>query len=179
MGSQRVGHVWVTFTHSLTHVESMVQFKECYNLNRVFSSGTDKEPACQCRRCKRSSLIPGWGRFPPQLEIANYSSILAWKIPWTEGSGRLQPMSLQRVGHDWVTRHIYTHAILTILNISVHKYRRCFNLVALQFISIIFYGFHSTNFIPLLLYLSYIFYSFWYYWKSKCCFIFPFLDCYG
>ena len=37
---------------------------------------------------------------PPQLEIPTHSSILAWKIPWKEESGRLQPMSLQRVGHD-------------------------------------------------------------------------------
>ena len=29
------------------------------------------------------------------------SSVLAWRIPWTEGTGRLQSMGLQRVGHDW------------------------------------------------------------------------------
>ena len=33
-------------------------------------------------------------------EMATHSSILAWKIPWTEGPGRLEPMRLQRVGHD-------------------------------------------------------------------------------
>ena len=32
-----------------------------------------------------------------------HSSILAWKIPWTEEPGRLQSMGLQRVGHDWAT----------------------------------------------------------------------------
>ena len=32
-----------------------------------------------------------------------HSSILAWRIPWTEEPGRLQSMGLQRVGHDWVT----------------------------------------------------------------------------
>ena len=36
-------------------------------------------------------------------EMATHSSILAWKIPWTEGPGRLQSMGLQRVGHDWAT----------------------------------------------------------------------------
>ena len=35
-------------------------------------------------------------------EMATYSIILAWRIPWTEESGRLQSMELQRVGHDWV-----------------------------------------------------------------------------
>ena len=29
-----------------------------------------------------------------------WSSSIAWKIPWTEEPGRLQPMGLQRVGHD-------------------------------------------------------------------------------
>ena len=37
---------------------------------------------------------------PLEKEIANHSSILAWKIPWTEEPGRLQSMGLQRVGHD-------------------------------------------------------------------------------
>ena len=32
--------------------------------------------------------------------MANHSSILAWRIPWTEEPGRLQSMGLQRVGHD-------------------------------------------------------------------------------
>ena len=45
-----------------------------------------------------SGSIPGLGRFPG--EIATHSSVLAWKIPWTEEPGRLQSMRLQRVGHD-------------------------------------------------------------------------------
>ena len=32
--------------------------------------------------------------------IAPHSSTLAWKIPWMEESGRLQPMGSLRVGHD-------------------------------------------------------------------------------
>ena len=32
--------------------------------------------------------------------MATYSSILAWRIPWTEKPGWLQSMGLQRVGHD-------------------------------------------------------------------------------
>ena len=35
--------------------------------------------------------------------MATDSSILAWKIPWTEEPGRLQFTGLQRVGHDWAT----------------------------------------------------------------------------
>ena len=37
---------------------------------------------------------------PLEKEMATYSSILAWKIPWSEDPGGLQSMGLQRVGHD-------------------------------------------------------------------------------
>ena len=35
--------------------------------------------------------------------MAPHSSTLAWKIPWTEETGRLQSMGSLRVGHDWET----------------------------------------------------------------------------
>ena len=35
-----------------------------------------------------------------EKEMATHSSILAWKIPQTEETGRLQSMRSQRVGHD-------------------------------------------------------------------------------
>ena len=37
---------------------------------------------------------------PLEKEMATHSSILAWRIPWTEKPGKLQSMMLQRVGHD-------------------------------------------------------------------------------
>ena len=35
-----------------------------------------------------------------EKEVATHSSILAWRIPWTEEPGGLQSMGLQRVRHD-------------------------------------------------------------------------------
>ena len=35
-----------------------------------------------------------------EKEMATHSSILAWKIPWTEEPGRLQSMGSERVRHD-------------------------------------------------------------------------------
>ena len=35
--------------------------------------------------------------------MATHSSVLAWRIPWTEEPGRIQFIGYQRVGHDWVT----------------------------------------------------------------------------
>ena len=40
---------------------------------------------------------------PLEKEMATYSSILAWEVPWTEEPGRLQSMGSQRVGHDLAT----------------------------------------------------------------------------
>ena len=39
--------------------------------------------------------------------MATRSSILAWKISWTEEPGGLQFMGSQRVGHDWATNTTY------------------------------------------------------------------------
>ena len=80
----------------------------CWRLNRlewatrgvIFPGSTSgKEPAYQCRRCKRQGSIPGLGR-PLEKEMATHSSILAWRIPWTEEPHRLQSIGSQRVGHD-------------------------------------------------------------------------------
>ena len=49
---------------------------------------------------------------PLEEEMATHSSILSWRIPWTEEPGRLQSMGLQRVGHDRATEHTHT-AVLT------------------------------------------------------------------
>ena len=43
------------------------------------------------------------GEDPLEKAMAPHSSILAWKIPWTEEPGRLQSMGSQRVRHNWVT----------------------------------------------------------------------------
>ena len=41
----------------------------------------------------------GW-EDPLEKEMATHSSVLAWRIPWTEEPGGLQSMGSQRVGHD-------------------------------------------------------------------------------
>ena len=44
----------------------------------------------------------GW-EDPLEEEMATYTSIIAWRIPWREEPGRLQSMGLQRVGHGGAT----------------------------------------------------------------------------
>ena len=57
-----------------------------------FPGGTVvKNPPANTGDARDASLIPGLGRSPGE-EMATYSSILAWRIPWTEKPGRLQSM---------------------------------------------------------------------------------------
>ena len=44
-------------------------------------------------------LIPGSWEDPLEEGMATHSSILSWRIPWTERPGRLEPIGSQRVGH--------------------------------------------------------------------------------
>ena len=49
--------------------------------------------------------------------MATHSSILAWRILWTEEPGRLQSMGSQRVGHDcahFVNKHFISESIMYI-----------------------------------------------------------------
>ena len=66
-----------------------------------FPGGTSgKDPLCQCRR--HEMWVQSWGRENLLEEgMATHSSILAWKIPWTEGPDGLQCIGLQRVRHNW------------------------------------------------------------------------------
>ena len=82
MGSQRVGHDWVTelnWTGSLA-VRNLLAMQE----TRVQSLGQ---------------------KDPPEKEMATHSSILAREIPWLEEPGRLQSLWSQRVRHNWLIHH--------------------------------------------------------------------------
>ena len=89
MGSQRVGHDWVTELNWTEPVAQMVKNPPAMQETWVQSLGQED---------------------PLERRMATYSSILAWRIPWTEESGEPQSMGLQRVWHDWVTKH--TQAVL-------------------------------------------------------------------
>ena len=49
--------------------------------------------------------LPWSDRTRLEKEMATQSSILAWRIPWTEKSGGLQSIGSQRDRHDWATKH--------------------------------------------------------------------------
>ena len=58
-----------------------------------------KNLLANARDARGLDLIPGAGR-SPELEMVTHSSILAWKISWTEEPGRLQSIGSHRAGHD-------------------------------------------------------------------------------
>ena len=63
----------------------------------------------------------GW-EDPLEKAMATHSSILVWKIPWTEESGRLQSMGMQiwhlQIGHNWATSlQGSAHFLLLLLHI--------------------------------------------------------------
>ena len=65
--------------------------------NLGFPGGSDgKVSACNVGDL---GSIPG-SEDPLEKEMAAHSSIVAWKIPWTEELGRLQSMGSHRVRHD-------------------------------------------------------------------------------
>ena len=56
---------------------------------------------------------------PLEKGMAKHSSILAWRIPWTEKPGELQSMGSQRVRHDLVTEHTHNNYFSRFVHASV------------------------------------------------------------
>ena len=68
----------------------------------------------------------GW-EDPLEECMATHFSILAWRIRWTEESGKLQSMGLQRVAvhgvaNDWAIKHIFWLLWIIVLWILLYKY---------------------------------------------------------
>ena len=59
--------------------------------------------------------------------MATHSSILAWRIPWTEEPGGLRSTGLQRVGHDRAT------SLMDVQLIQHHLFKRLFLLHSIDF----------------------------------------------
>ena len=72
-----------------------------------FPGGTsDKECACQCRRRERLGFDLWVGKIPLEEEMVTHSSVLAWRILWTEEPGGLQSIGLQSWTQlKWLSTH--------------------------------------------------------------------------
>ena len=125
IGLQRVGHDWVTNTFA---------FNQLWGITKLLGLRLkwDFPFPSLIEDSKTQRTGPGWLGLPSgsvvrnplamqetrvrslgqedplEEDMATHFSILAWRIPWTEETGRLQSMGSQRVGCDWVTKHICT-----------------------------------------------------------------------
>ena len=74
--------------------------------------------------------VPSLGQEDPLEEgMVTHSSILAWRIPWTEECGRLQSMGSQRFGHDLATeqqqRKCNSRTLYALLSYGVNICEAC------------------------------------------------------
>ena len=79
-----------------------------------------------------------------EKEMATHSSILAWKIPWTKESGKLQSMLLQRVRHDWATSLSFFHFIVKGCSFMCAIWRRKNDAIAYEDSDKCIYQIHLT-----------------------------------
>ena len=85
--------IWSLLFQSWAHTVSILGFP-----------GSSDSKASACNAGEFDPWVRSLGREDPlEKEMATHSSTLAWRIPWTEEPGRLQPTGSQRVGHDWAT----------------------------------------------------------------------------
>ena len=71
-------------------------FKDCFLVEASLVTQMGKNPSAM-----KETWVQSLGQEDPlEKGMAIHSSILVWRIPWTEEPGRLQSMGLQRVGHD-------------------------------------------------------------------------------
>ena len=84
-------HTYMVYLHS---------YQQYIPTNSFLGGASGKEPTCNAGDIREVGLTLGLGRSPAE-EMTTHSSILAWRISWTEECDGLQSMGLQRVGHDW------------------------------------------------------------------------------
>ena len=130
---------------------------------------------------------------PLEKELATYSSILAWEIPWMEQPGGLQSIVSQKVGHNW-SDLAYTCACSKCVVVSWSFNLRslmtgsmehmCLLIICMSSLEkclfksfLIFNGCLSYWIVKLLVYMKVLYQMFWNYFPLSCLFIFLVVSC--
>ena len=94
----------------------------------IYCSGSPGGPVVKNLFAMQEIWVPSrvW-KDPLEKEMATHSSILAWKIPWTEEPVSLQAMGSQRVRYDWMTRH--TYYLLSQISLFLHRWKNVLKCV--------------------------------------------------
>ena len=98
-----------THAHTHTHRKSFSLEMHVKNWEHKYQSAIERQPPPQLSgkesTCNAGDVVRSLGREDPLEEkMAPHSSVLAWKMPWTEEPGGLQSMGLQRVRHDLMAK---------------------------------------------------------------------------
>ena len=85
--------------------------------------------------------------------MATHSSILAWKILWTEEPGRLQSIGSPKIWHYWAAKHTQTHMFYIYIYMCVciyiiYIYIKCYITYAIYIYLFIYYVYNIYNRIP-------------------------------
>ena len=97
-------------------VYSLIKFLKDYFLGLVIGAHV-----LESELVLNVKVIPNYLDWEAPLEegMATHSSILAWRIPWTEEPGRLQSLGSHRVGHNWSDLAQHSTAFLSFLSLSL------------------------------------------------------------
>ena len=90
-----VVYVWI-YKHIHTHICASIIYD--HDMTSLVAQTVKHPPTMQETQVQSLGLEDFL-----EKEVTTHSSILAWKIPWTVESGRLQSRGSQRVRHDWAT----------------------------------------------------------------------------
>ena len=107
MGSLRLGHDWATSLSLFT----FMHWRRKWQPTAVFLPGESRDGGAWWAavygvaqsRTRLKRLSSSSSRVYLEKAMAPHSSTLAWKIPWMEEPGRLQPMGSLRVGYNWMS----------------------------------------------------------------------------
>ena len=94
-------YVYVYPIHLTAHLKLTQHCKSTISNKKLFKKRRKKRKNPPAMQELQETRVPSLGQEDPLEEgMTTHSSILAWRIPWTEDPGGLQATGSQRVGHD-------------------------------------------------------------------------------
>ena len=105
-----------------------------YALHCIYDVGFPGGSGCKESACNAGDpgLVPGLGKSPGERNGSLHSSVLAWRIPWTEEPGGLWSMGLQRVDMTERRTFLFTSSTTyTYIYTHIYMYIHCFRMLAI------------------------------------------------
>ena len=130
-----------------------------------------KNPPVNAGDTRDTGSIPG-SEDPLEKGMTTHSSILAWRIPWTEEPGGLHSIGSRRVGHDWATKQQLQQWDIYLILSRINMQQRLGDLTNMERArSQLFCG-KSIIFSTLLYFNIFDTFNKWYYYTIICIILF-------